>query len=100
MRSFKGHLTSLAITAGWLALLISVAGFTLYPRSPALCGFLLAPAASEEKDAPLSQEQTLKMLQAGVPIRQIEAFARKDGIDFKVTPRSSAICAKREPPRA
>ena len=26
------------------------------------------------------------MLQAGVPSRQIEAFARKDGIDFKVTP--------------
>ncbi len=26
------------------------------------------------------------MLQAGVPSRQIEAFARKDGIDFQVTP--------------
>ena len=26
------------------------------------------------------------MLQAGVPSRQIEAFARQDGIDFKVTP--------------
>ena len=26
------------------------------------------------------------MLQAGVPSRQIEAFARKDGVDFKVTP--------------
>jgi tetratricopeptide (TPR) repeat protein len=45
-----------------------------------------APALSEEKNAPLSQEQALKMLQAGVPSRQIEAFARKDGIDFKVTP--------------
>ena len=46
----------------------------------------LLPASSEEKGAPLSQEQALKMLQAGVPSRQIEAFARKDGIDFKVTP--------------
>ena len=26
------------------------------------------------------------MLQAGVPSRQIEGFARQDGIDFKVTP--------------
>jgi hypothetical protein len=26
------------------------------------------------------------MLQATVPSQQIEAFARKDGVDFKVTP--------------
>jgi Flp pilus assembly protein TadD len=42
-------------------------------------------ASREEKEAPLSQEQTFNMLQAGVPSRQIEGFARKDGIDFKVT---------------
>ena len=45
-----------------------------------------APALGEEKSARLSQEQTFNMLQAGVPSRQIEAFARKDGVDFKVTP--------------
>ena len=48
--------------------------------------FFRAPATCEEKEAPLSQEQTLNMLQAGIPSQQIEAFARKDGIDFKVTP--------------
>src|SRR5208282_5674465 len=45
-----------------------------------------APARGEERSAPLSQEQTLKMLQAGVSSRQIETFARRDGVDFKVTP--------------
>jgi tetratricopeptide (TPR) repeat protein len=44
------------------------------------------PALSDEKSAPLSQEQTFSMLQAGIPSQQIEAFARKDGVDFKVTP--------------
>jgi tetratricopeptide (TPR) repeat protein len=43
-------------------------------------------ALTDEKEAPLSQEQTLQMLQAGVPSRRIEVFARKDGVDFKVTP--------------
>ena len=54
-------------------------------RSAAAAAFSL-PQASEEKEAPLSQEQTLHMLQAGVPSRQIEAIARKDGVDFRVTP--------------
>jgi tetratricopeptide (TPR) repeat protein len=46
----------------------------------------LQAATGGEKSAPLSLEQTLKMLQAGVPSRQIEAFAREDGIDFQMTP--------------
>jgi tetratricopeptide (TPR) repeat protein len=86
MRSSTGQPTSLAITAVALALLI--------PAQAARCALAGRPAAgpslllgsSEEKSAPLSQEQTLKMLQAGVPTRQIEAFARRDGVDFKVTP--------------
>lgn len=41
---------------------------------------------NDQKEAPLSSEQALGMLRAGVPSRQVEAFARKDGVDFKVTP--------------
>ena len=86
MGSSKGHLTSLAIAAVWLALLISGEGVAhALARQPGASPSSL-PASSDEKDAPLSQEQTLKMLQAGVPSRQIEEFARKDGVDFKVDP--------------
>jgi tetratricopeptide (TPR) repeat protein len=49
-------------------------------------GLAALPASPEEKEAPLSQEQALEMLQAGIPSSRIEAFARKDGIDFKLTP--------------
>jgi tetratricopeptide (TPR) repeat protein len=45
-----------------------------------------APAQGQEKSAPLTQEQTVSMLQAGVPCGQIAAIARRDGVDFKVTP--------------
>ena len=45
-----------------------------------------SPTSSAEKEAPLTQEQTFKMIQAGVPTQQIEKFARDDGIDFKMTP--------------
>jgi tetratricopeptide (TPR) repeat protein len=55
------------------------------PGQP-IAGIFPPPASSEEKEAPLSQEQAFKMLQAGVPSAQIEGFAREDGIDFKVTP--------------
>jgi tetratricopeptide (TPR) repeat protein len=86
MRSFKGHLTSLAITVVSLALLIPARGAACALGGRPGIGSSLLPASNEEKSAPLSQEQTLNMLQAGVPSRQIEAFARQDGIDFKVTP--------------
>ncbi len=43
------------------------------------------PAQNTEKESPLSQDQTLSMLQAGVPSQKIEDLARKDGVDFKVT---------------
>ena len=86
MRSSTGQLISLAIAAVWLALLIPAEGAAgaLAGRPGAGPSFL--PQSSEEKSAPLSQEQTLKMLQAGVPSRKIEEFARQDGVDFKVTP--------------
>ncbi len=44
------------------------------------------PGQDTEKEAPLSQDQALAMLQAGVPSQKIESIARKDGVDFKVTP--------------
>ena len=74
------------VTAISLALLLSPMGTAcaLAGRPEAHPPF--PPASSEEKSAPLSQDQTLKMLQAGVPSRQIEVFARRDGVDFKVTP--------------
>jgi tetratricopeptide (TPR) repeat protein len=86
MRSSTGQLTSLAITAVALAFLIPAQGARCALAGRPGAGPSLLPASSEEKSAPLSQEQTLKMLQAGVPSQQIEAFARKDGVDFKVTP--------------
>jgi tetratricopeptide (TPR) repeat protein len=79
-------LTFLAITAVSLALLIPAQRAARALAGWPGAGPSLLPASSEEKSAPLSQEQTLKMLQAGVPSRQIEAIARKDGVDFKVTP--------------
>ncbi len=59
---------------------------------PQHCVMLIAssvpslPAQNAEKEAPLSQDQALAMLQAGVPSQKVEAIARKDGVDFKVTP--------------
>src|SRR5271157_3350663 len=86
MRSFLRHLTFPAITAVSLALLISTEGSArALAVRPGVDPSSL-PESSQEKDAPLSQEQTLKMLQAGVPSQQIEKFARRDGVDFKVTP--------------
>ena len=79
-------LTFLAITALSLALLILPQRAACAWAGRAAAGPLLPSASSEEQSAPLSLEQTLKMLQAGVPSQQIEAFARKDGVDFKVTP--------------
>ncbi len=55
------------------------------PLAPAV-GLAVLPASAEEKEAPLSQDQALEMLQAGIPSSRIEGFARKDGIDFKLTP--------------
>ncbi|MGA3326676.1 MAG: tetratricopeptide repeat protein [Terriglobia bacterium] len=86
MRSSTGYFTSLAITAVSLALLTPARGTAIARAGRPGAGPSLLPASSEEKSAPLSQEQTFKMLQATVPSQQIEAFARKDGVDFKVTP--------------
>ena len=72
--------------AFFLTVLLSPGGKACALGGRPVAGPTLLPASSEEKDAPLSQEQTFKMLQAGVPSRQIEGFARQDGIDFKVTP--------------
>lgn len=46
----------------------------------------ILPAQDTGKEAPLSQDQALGMLQAGVPSQKIEDIARKDGVDFKVKP--------------
>jgi len=86
MRSISRYTNYLTITVASLALVISSGG-----AAPALAGRATPvppplPASSEEKGAPLSQEQTLNMLQAHVPAQQIEAFARRDGVDFKMTP--------------
>jgi len=86
MRAYTGRLISLTVTALLPALLIPPQGAVWALAGRPCSSPSLLSDSGEEKGAPLSQEQTLKMLQAGVPSRQIEAFVRRDGVDFKVTP--------------
>jgi hypothetical protein len=82
MRSSKGFSSSLVLMTASLALLNVPKGAAAWPRG----GPDPTSASTEDKSAPLSQEQTFQMLAAKIPSRQIEAFARRDGVDFKVTP--------------
>ena len=79
-------MTFLAIAAVCLGLLITPGVAECAFAARPVPGAYLLPASGQEKEAPLTEEQTLKMLQAGVPSSQIAAFARRDGIDFQVTP--------------
>ena len=84
MHSFTVRMKLLLAAVTFFAWGVFARGPACVLASPSGVGASSLRAAAQEKEAPLSQEQALKMLQAGVPSRQIEEIARRDGIDFRV----------------